>query len=44
MTKSEIEEMVDRILSWPRERRAALGRMIELVEDYDNNDMWRTDE
>jgi len=35
--------MVDRVLSWPHERQADL-RMIELVEDYDNNDMWRTDE
>jgi hypothetical protein len=39
MRKSDIKEVLDRVLAWPAERQAKLVQMIELVEDYDNNDL-----
>ena len=44
MTKAELKEILDRVLSWPPERQADVAHVVELMEKQDNSALRLTDE
>ena len=44
MTKAELKEILDRVLTWPPERQADVVHVVELMEQQDNNALRLTDE
>ena len=44
MTKEQVKQVLDRILTWPPERQADAVRMVELMEEQDKTDWRLTDE
>ena len=44
MTKTELKEILDRVLTWPPERQADVAHMVELMEEQDNSALRLTDE
>ena len=44
MTKAELKEILDRVLTWPPERQADVAHMVELMEEQDNSALRLTDE
>jgi hypothetical protein len=44
MTREQVKEILDRVLSWPAERQADLAHMVELMEEQDNSVLRLTDE
>jgi len=44
MTKAEVKEILDRVLTWPPERQADVAHMVELMEQQDNSGLRLTDE
>jgi hypothetical protein len=44
MTKAELKEILDRVLTWPPERQADVVRMVELMEEQDSSALRLTDE
>jgi hypothetical protein len=44
MTKAQVKEILDRVLSWPPERQADVARMVELMEKQDSSTLRLTDE
>ena len=44
MTKAELKEILDRVLTWPPERQADVAHMIELMEEQDNSSLRLSDE
>jgi hypothetical protein len=37
MTKDQVKEILDRVLTWPPERQADVVRVVELMEQQDNS-------
>jgi hypothetical protein len=44
MTKEQVKEILDRVLTWPPERQADIAHTVELMEAQDRNDVPLTDE
>jgi hypothetical protein len=44
MTKAELKEILDRVLTWPPERQADVAHMVELMEKQDSSTLRLTDE
>ena len=44
MTKDQVKQVLDRVLTWPPERQADVVRMVELMEEQDRTSIRLTDE
>ena len=44
MTKEQVKEVLDRVLTWPPERQADVVHMVELMEEQDRSDLQLSDE
>jgi len=44
MTKEQVKEVLDRVLSWPPERQADVVHVVELMEKQDNSGLRLSDE
>ena len=44
MTRDQIKEILDRVLTWPAERQADVARVVELMEEQDANPYHLTDD
>jgi hypothetical protein len=44
MTKEQVKEILDRVLTWPPERQADIAHTVELMEAQDKSDLGLTDE
>jgi hypothetical protein len=44
MTKNQVKEVLDRVLTWPPERQADVVHMVELMERQDQSALRLTDE
>jgi hypothetical protein len=44
MTRDQVKEILDRVLTWPPERQADVARVVELVEEQDASPYRLTDE
>jgi hypothetical protein len=44
MTKEQVKEILDRVLTWPAERQADVVRIVELMEEQDKSDLRLSDE
>jgi hypothetical protein len=44
MTKEQVKEILDRVLTWPAERQADVAHVVELMEQQDRSDLRLTDE
>jgi hypothetical protein len=44
MTKDQVKEILDRVLTWPPERQADVAHVVELMEEQDHSTLRLTDE
>jgi hypothetical protein len=44
MTKDQVKEILDRVLTWPPERQADVAHVVELMEQQDESALRLTDE
>jgi hypothetical protein len=44
MTREQVKEILDRVLTWPAERQADVVHMVELMEEQDKSELRLTDE
>jgi hypothetical protein len=44
MTKDQVKEILDRVLTWPPERQSDAAEMLTLMEEQDKSDYQLTDE
>jgi hypothetical protein len=44
MTRDQLKEILDRVLSWPAERQADVARVVELMEEQDASRYHLSDE
>jgi hypothetical protein len=44
MTKDQVKEILDRVLTWPPERQADVAEVVALMEEQDNSALRLTDE
>lgn len=44
MTKEQVKEILDRVLTWPAERQADVAHMVELMEEQDKSELRLGDE
>jgi hypothetical protein len=44
MTKEQVKEILDRVLSWPPQRQADIAHTVELMEAQDQSDLGLTEE
>jgi hypothetical protein len=44
MTRDQVKEILDRVLSWPPERQADVAHMVELMEEQDQSALRLSDE
>jgi hypothetical protein len=44
MTRDQIKEILDRVLSWPPERQADVAHVVEIMEEQDKSDLRLSDE
>jgi len=44
MTRDQVKEILDRVLTWPAERQADVARVVELMEEQDASPCQLTDE
>lgn len=44
MTKDQVKEILDRVLSWPAERQADIAHVVELMEEQDSSTLRLSDE
>ena len=44
MTKAQVKEILDRVLTWPPERQADVARVVELMEKQDSSTLRLTDD
>jgi hypothetical protein len=44
MTKDQVKEILDRVLSWPPERQADVAHVVELMEAQDKSELRLSDE
>jgi len=39
MTKDQVKEILDRVLTWPAERQADVAHVVEFMEEQDKSDL-----
>jgi hypothetical protein len=39
MTRDQVKEILDRVLTWPPERQADVAHVVQKMEEYDNSDL-----
>jgi hypothetical protein len=44
MTKEQVKEVLDRVLTWPAERQADVVHIVELMEEQDKTELRLSDE
>jgi hypothetical protein len=44
MTKEQVKEILDRVLTWPAERQVDVAHMVELMEEQDKSELRLADE
>jgi hypothetical protein len=44
MTKEQVKEILDRVLTWPAERQVDVAHMVELMEEQDKSELRLSDE
>jgi hypothetical protein len=44
MTKEQVKELLDRVLTWPPERQADLAEVARTVEQQDKSTLWLSEE
>lgn len=44
MTKDQVKEILDRVLTWPPTRQQDVAHVVELMEEQDKSDVHLTDE
>ncbi|MFZ0558613.1 MAG: hypothetical protein WAN31_09560 [Methylovirgula sp.] len=44
MTRDQVKEILDRVLSWAPERQADVAQMVEMMEEQDQRALLLTDE
>jgi hypothetical protein len=44
MTRDQVKEILDRVLSWPPERQADVAHVVELMEEQDKSGLRLSDE
>lgn len=44
MTRDQVKQILDRVLTWPPERQADLAELVSLMEAQDQSDVGLTDE
>ena len=44
MTKEQVKQILDRVLTWPPERQADVAHLVELMEEQDNSRLQLTAE
>jgi hypothetical protein len=44
MTKDQVKEILDRVLTWPPQRQADLAHVVEIMEQLDHSTLRLTDE
>jgi len=44
MTRDQVKEILDRVLTWPPERQADLAHVVQEMEEYDSSDLRLSDE
>jgi hypothetical protein len=44
MTKDQVKEILDRVLTWPAERQADVAHVVEIMEAQDRSDLRLSDE
>jgi hypothetical protein len=44
MTREQVKQILDRVLTWPAERQADVAHMLELMEEQDRSTVGLTDE
>lgn len=44
MTRDQVKEVLDRVLTWSAERQADVAHIIEVLEEQDKSDLHLTDE
>jgi hypothetical protein len=44
MTKDQVKEILDRVLTWPPERQADVAQVVALMEEQDRSALRLTDE
>jgi hypothetical protein len=44
MTKDQVKEILDRVLTWPPQRQADVAQVVEIMEQQDNSALRLTDE
>jgi hypothetical protein len=44
MTKDQVKEILDRVLTWPAERQADVAHVVELMEEQNKSDLRLSDE
>jgi len=44
MTKDQVKEILDRVLTWPPTRQEDVAHVVELMEEQDKSDVCLTDE
>lgn len=43
MTRDQVKEILDRVLSWPPERQADVAHVVEIMEDQDKSELRLSD-
>jgi hypothetical protein len=44
MTRDQVKEILDRVLTWSPERQADLAHVVQEMEEYDSSDLRLSDE
>ena len=44
MTRDQVKQILDRVLTWPVERQADIARVVEIMEEQDQSGVRLTDE
>jgi hypothetical protein len=44
MTKDQVKEILDRVLTWPAERQADVAHVVEIMEEQDKSELRLSDE
>jgi hypothetical protein len=44
MTKEQVKEILDRVLTWPPERQADVAHVVELMEEQDKSELRLSEE
>ena len=44
MTREQVKQILDRVLTWPVERQADVARVVEIMEEQDQSGVRLTDE